>query len=81
MTLSTDPVIPMASSGDAGSSAGDTAGQAGKYAQVVEEEIPIQTANLPVNGGLPSCVTLMDNFLLCFSKLPQPWGNVHVRRG
>ena len=37
-----------------------------KFARLVEEEIPIQATNLPINGGLPSCVTLFDNFLLCF---------------
>lgn len=42
-------------------------GSTRKFAQIVEEEIPIQKANLPVNGGTPSCVTLFDNFLLCFS--------------
>ncbi|KAK9895948.1 hypothetical protein P389DRAFT_160550 [Cystobasidium minutum MCA 4210] len=42
-------------------------GSSRKFAQTVEEEVPIQKANLPVNGGTPSCVTLFDNFLLCFS--------------
>lgn len=45
-----------------------TEDEARKYEKVVAEEIPIQIANLPVNGGLPSCVTLFDNFLLCFSE-------------
>lgn len=37
-----------------------------EYEDLVKEEIPIQKTNLPLNGGLPSCITLLDNFLLCF---------------
>ncbi|CAD6584725.1 MAG: hypothetical protein CYPHOPRED_002831 [Cyphobasidiales sp. Tagirdzhanova-0007] len=37
------------------------------FADVVEDEIATQRINLPINGGLPSCVTLFDNFLLCFA--------------
>ena len=44
----------------------DTATPERSYAKLVEEEIPIQRTNLPINGGLPSCITTMDNFLLCF---------------
>lgn len=48
-----------------------TSGEAEKartFQKLVEEEIPIQAVNLPINGGLPSCVTLMDNFLMCFGE-------------
>ena len=38
------------------------------FADVVEDEIATQRINLPINGGLPSCVTLFDNFLLCFGR-------------
>lgn len=40
----------------------------GTFDKLVNEELAIQRRNLPVNGGLPSCVTLMDNFLLCFGR-------------
>lgn len=41
------------------------------FDKLVNEELSIQRRNLPVNGGLPSCVTLMDNFLLCFGDYDQ----------
>ena len=54
----------MASSAQPGQP--ETAAPERSYAKLVEEEIPIQRTNLPINGGLPSCITMMDNFLLCF---------------
>lgn len=33
---------------------------------VVEEELPIQRHAVAMEGGMPSCLTLFDNFLLCY---------------
>ena len=44
-----------------------------KFERLVREEIPIQTASVAMEGGTPSCVTLFDNFLLCYcTLLPSP---------
>lgn len=42
-----------------------------KFERLVREEIPIQTASVAMEGGTPSCVTLFDNFLLCYSLASQ----------
>ena len=44
----------------------------GKFERLVREEIPIQTASVAMEGGIPSCVTLFDNFLLCYCQSPSP---------
>ncbi|GAA6000736.1 EMI1 family protein [Rhodotorula paludigena] len=38
---------------------------------VVEEELPIQRHAVAMEGGMPSCLTLFDNFLLCYSLASQ----------
>lgn len=40
----------------------------GKFEELVLEEIPIQTASVEMEGGVPSCMTLFDNFLLCYCQ-------------
>ena len=42
----------------------------GKFERLVREEIPIQSASVAMEGGIPSCVTLFDNFLLCYCTFP-----------
>ncbi|KAH8924231.1 hypothetical protein BT69DRAFT_1261676 [Atractiella rhizophila] len=37
------------------------------YEDVVAEELPLQAHSLKMQGGAPSCVTLFDQFLLCFN--------------
>lgn len=36
------------------------------FEALVEEEIPIQKASIAMEGGVPSCMSLFDNFLLCY---------------
>ncbi|GAA5889222.1 hypothetical protein JCM6882_000679 [Rhodosporidiobolus microsporus] len=38
---------------------------------LVEEELPIQRHSVAMEGGMPSCLTLFDNFLLCYSLASQ----------
>ncbi|KAM0751638.1 hypothetical protein T439DRAFT_312989 [Meredithblackwellia eburnea MCA 4105] len=42
-----------------------------KFNSLVQEEIPIQTAAVNMQGGMPSCLTLFDNYLLCYSLAAQ----------
>lgn len=43
---------------------------------LVLEELPIQRASVAMEGGMPSCLTLFDNFFLCYCtslpSLPAP---------
>ncbi|GAA5823775.1 hypothetical protein JCM11251_003288 [Rhodosporidiobolus azoricus] len=41
------------------------------FDSVVEEELPIQRHSVAMEGGMPSCLTLFDNFLLCYSLASQ----------
>ncbi|GAA5960310.1 hypothetical protein JCM8115_001136 [Rhodotorula mucilaginosa] len=34
---------------------------------LIEEELPIQRHSVAMEGGMPSCLTLFDNFFLCYS--------------
>jgi hypothetical protein len=36
------------------------------FESLVEEELPIQRHSVAMEGGMPSCLTLFDNFLLCY---------------
>lgn len=36
------------------------------FERLVEEELPIQRHSVAMEGGMPSCLTLFDNFLLCY---------------
>ncbi len=44
------------------------------FDQLVQEEVPIQSASVAMEGGMPSCLTLFDNFLLCYCKSPLSLG-------
>ncbi|GAA5908156.1 hypothetical protein JCM5296_000520 [Sporobolomyces johnsonii] len=37
------------------------------FEELVEEELPIQRHSVQMEGGMPSCMTLFDNFFLCYS--------------
>ncbi|GAA6060828.1 hypothetical protein JCM10212_005246 [Sporobolomyces blumeae] len=39
--------------------------------QLVEEELPIQRHSVDMMGGMPSCLTLFDEFFLCYSLASQ----------
>ncbi|GAA6020640.1 hypothetical protein JCM11491_001130 [Sporobolomyces phaffii] len=41
------------------------------FESLVEEELPIQRHSVAMEGGMPSCLTLFDNFLLCYSLASQ----------
>ncbi|GAA5869098.1 hypothetical protein JCM8547_008697 [Rhodosporidiobolus lusitaniae] len=41
------------------------------FESLVEEEIPIQRHSVEMEGGMPKCLTLFDNFLLCYSLASQ----------
>ncbi|GAA6031538.1 hypothetical protein JCM8097_006508 [Rhodosporidiobolus ruineniae] len=41
------------------------------FEQLVEEELPIQRHSVAMEGGMPKCLTLFDNFLLCYSLASQ----------
>ncbi|GAA5874364.1 hypothetical protein JCM3774_005017 [Rhodotorula dairenensis] len=36
-------------------------------ASLIEEELPIQRHSVAMQGGMPSCLTLFDQFFLCYS--------------
>ncbi|BGP42168.1 hypothetical protein JCM10449v2_006173 [Rhodotorula kratochvilovae] len=38
---------------------------------LIDEELPIQLHSVDMEGGMPSCLTLFDNFLLCYSLASQ----------
>ncbi|GAA5840671.1 hypothetical protein JCM9279_007397 [Rhodotorula babjevae] len=38
---------------------------------LIQEELPIQRHSVEMEGGMPSCLTLFDNFLLCYSLASQ----------
>ncbi|GAA6025942.1 hypothetical protein JCM10207_004488 [Rhodosporidiobolus poonsookiae] len=38
---------------------------------LIEEELPIQRHSVAMEGGMPKCLTLFDNFLLCYSLASQ----------
>lgn len=38
----------------------------------MQEELPIQRASVAMEGGAPACMTLLDNFFLCFCELHHP---------
>lgn len=40
------------------------------FGSLVRDEIQIQTIAVDMEGGMPSCTTLLDNFLMCYSALP-----------
>lgn len=60
-------------------SAKDRPLQGDRFSKLVAEEMAIQRTNLPINGGLPSCVTLLDNFLLCFCAFIAAWRSLASR--
>lgn len=37
---------------------------------LIEEELPIQRHSVAMEGGMPSCLTLFDNFFLCYCQSP-----------
>lgn len=37
---------------------------------LIEEELPIQRHSVAMEGGMPSCLTLFDNFFLCYCRSP-----------
>ncbi|KAI5479163.1 hypothetical protein MNV49_004023 [Pseudohyphozyma bogoriensis] len=41
------------------------------FESLVEEELPIQRASVAMEGGMPTCLTLFDNFFLCYSLTSQ----------
>lgn len=41
-----------------------------KFDRLVQEEMPIQRASVAMEGGMPSCLTLFDNYLLCYCGCP-----------
>ncbi|GAA5969483.1 hypothetical protein JCM11641_008130 [Rhodosporidiobolus odoratus] len=41
------------------------------FQSLVEEELPIQRHSVQMEGGMPKCLTLFDNFLLCYSLASQ----------
>ncbi|GAA6000869.1 hypothetical protein JCM5350_007956, partial [Sporobolomyces pararoseus] len=41
------------------------------FESLVQEELPIQRHSVAMEGGMPSCLTLFDNFLLCYSLASQ----------
>ncbi|GAA5897650.1 EMI1 family protein [Sporobolomyces salmoneus] len=41
------------------------------FESLVSEELPIQRHSVAMEGGMPSCLTLFDNFLLCYSLASQ----------
>ncbi|GAA5961495.1 hypothetical protein JCM3765_003607 [Sporobolomyces pararoseus] len=41
------------------------------FESLVQEELPIQRHSVNMEGGMPSCLTLFDNFLLCYSLAAQ----------
>lgn len=43
-----------------------------RFDQLVAEEIPIQRASVAMEGGMPSCLTLFDNYLLCYCTSSSP---------
>ncbi len=40
---------------------------------LIEEELPIQRHSVAMEGGMPSCLTLFDNFFLCYCQSPSPF--------
>ncbi|GAA5926207.1 EMI1 family protein [Sporobolomyces koalae] len=41
------------------------------FDSLVQQELPIQQRSVAMEGGMPSCLTLFDNFLLCYSLASQ----------
>ncbi|BGP18534.1 hypothetical protein JCM10213_002953 [Rhodosporidiobolus nylandii] len=41
------------------------------FESLIEEELPIQRHSVAMEGGMPKCLTLFDNFLLCYSLASQ----------
>jgi hypothetical protein len=41
--------------------------EARRFDELVKEEEAIHTASLPFSGGVPSCLTLFDRLLACYS--------------
>ncbi|SCV71618.1 BQ2448_3206 [Microbotryum intermedium] len=37
------------------------------FASLVEEERPLQAASVAMEGGMPSCIKLFDQYLSCYS--------------
>jgi len=37
------------------------------FGSLVRDEIQIQTIAVDMEGGMPSCTTLLDNFLMCYN--------------
>lgn len=42
------------------------------FDELVLEEVPIQRASVAMEGGMPSCLTLFDNFFLCYCPSSPP---------